>query len=172
MAHFFSNGTSYTRKKFLPPSTWEPPNVPEVVNSQLDCLAQDIENLDLKKPAPNLSKQERAAIVKLNRNKNIIIKPADKGSATMIMDTQHYIVEAEKQFANRQHYRPLDGPVFPTIVPKFNAILSQLQEKTLLAPAQVDYLAASMDAQPRRLYLLPKIHTPQKVDYTRENAPG
>lgn len=39
----------------------------------------------------NLSKQEREAIKKLQKRVDIVIKPADKGSGTVIMDYKWYV---------------------------------------------------------------------------------
>jgi len=39
---------------------------------------------------------------------DIIMKPADKGSATVIMDRDAYIAEADKQLNNIRHYNRLD----------------------------------------------------------------
>jgi reverse gyrase len=46
-------------------------------------------------PTNNLTKEETTALKQLQNNPTIIIKPADKGSAIVIIDTQHYILEAE-----------------------------------------------------------------------------
>ena len=43
-----------------------------------------------KKSYDNISSKERAAIQSLKRNKNIIIKPADKGGATVILNRSDY----------------------------------------------------------------------------------
>ena len=42
----------------------------------------------------NLNKRERAALSRLRDNKKIITKPADKGGATVILNTEDYITEA------------------------------------------------------------------------------
>ena len=39
-----------------------------------------------KPPPPNMHKEERAALKTLKQDKNIIILPADKGNATVVMD--------------------------------------------------------------------------------------
>ena len=54
----------------------------------------------------NISCKERAAIQSLKRNKNIIIKPANKGGATVILNRYDYIKEGKNQL-NQQNYQPL-----------------------------------------------------------------
>uniref|UniRef100_A0AAR2JGT8 Uncharacterized protein n=1 Tax=Pygocentrus nattereri TaxID=42514 RepID=A0AAR2JGT8_PYGNA len=46
-------------------------------------------------------------------NKSIVIKPADKGSITVIMDRNQYVKEANRQLNNPQYYQKLDKPIFP-----------------------------------------------------------
>jgi len=70
---------------------------------------QDSLHSNPKKPKyNNLSKGERQAIQSLNNNSDIIIKPADKGSAVVIMNTKDYIVEANRQLCNTIHYQKTD----------------------------------------------------------------
>ena len=45
----------------------------------------------------NISCEKRAAIQSLKRNKNIVIKPADKGGATVILNKSDYIKEGKNQ---------------------------------------------------------------------------
>ena len=54
------------------------------------------------------SKGPRFNIFELKKNTNIIIEPADKGGAIIIMNKQHYIKVGERQLKNQQHYRKLD----------------------------------------------------------------
>ena len=50
-----------------------------------------------KKPRYNISVKERKAIKNLRQNNNIIIKPADKGGAIVILNKEDYIKEGERQ---------------------------------------------------------------------------
>jgi hypothetical protein len=43
---------------------------------------------------------ERTALQNLRSNEDIIIKPADKGSAVVVMDKSAYIREAERQLSD------------------------------------------------------------------------
>lgn len=46
---------------------------------------------------PNLTWQEERALQELRQNTAVVIKPADKGSTTVIMDRTDYVQEALRQ---------------------------------------------------------------------------
>lgn len=60
----------------------------------------------------NLTKEELVTLHSLTRNKELVIKPADKGSTVVLMDKEQYIREAERQLelntSHPVHYR--QGP--------------------------------------------------------------
>ena len=83
---FFNKKKSRTRdQKFRPKSNFNPPD--------------------------NLDRQERTVIKTLKQNKDIIIKPTDKGAAIVAMDKTDYVGEVERQLANQVHYKRLEEPV-------------------------------------------------------------
>ena len=59
----------------------------------------------------NLTREERGALKSL-RNRvqtgEIVIKPADKGSATVVMSHDDYVAEAMRQLIREEHYFLLD----------------------------------------------------------------
>ncbi len=62
-----------------------------------------------KQPYPNnLTRDERRALCELRHNNDIVIKPADKGSAVVIMNRADYIKEAHNQLSDTQYYHKLD----------------------------------------------------------------
>ncbi|CAH2223715.1 Hypothetical predicted protein [Pelobates cultripes] len=61
-----------------------------------------------KKMFHNLSVQEQMAINYLKNNHAIDIKPADKGGAVVIMNTQDYIKEGDRQLSDDKYYRKLN----------------------------------------------------------------
>ena len=85
---------------------------------------------------PNLTTSERQSICKLRQNLDIVIKPADKGSATVIMDRQDYINEAERQLGNPDHYKKLDNPIWPENRRNFNEIILSLEDQNFLSTKQ------------------------------------
>ena len=88
------------------------PSREQHLNAYIDKLRQDIKDNMRKDNGviwKNLSQRERSALHRLNKNKDIVIKPADKGSATVIMDSSEYFKEAMRQLQNEQYYQKVDG---------------------------------------------------------------
>ena len=81
------------------------------LNSYIDRLRQDtvIEISNTHRfQHDNLNKRERAALKSLNNNRGIIIKPADKGGATVIVKTKDYITEAMWQLSNEEYVKKVE----------------------------------------------------------------
>ena len=80
-----------------------------------DTFINAVENdIMTSKPATihnNLSKEERKALTKLRKRSDIVIKPADKGSGTVVMDYSWYVTECHRQLndtiTNQSSYEQL-----------------------------------------------------------------
>ena len=61
-------------------------------NLELQHLVKSVENIETEyRPfSSNISKNEQEALQKLIANKNIIIKPTDKGEGLVLMDKTYY----------------------------------------------------------------------------------
>jgi len=108
------------------------------------------------KEGNNLSTDELQAIRKLTDNREIIIKPADKGSAVVVMNKIDYIQEAMRQLENQKYYTLIDQPVFQNNASRINKILHRMFVKGFIKEKQLNYLSADQEARPRIFYLLPK----------------
>ena len=106
----------------------------------------------------NLTREERESLKKLRNNQNIIIKPADKGSAVVVMNTADYIAEADRQLSDEKYYVRLGEPTYTQNIPKIKKILDQLLEKRFIDKKQHNYFSGPRDIKQRVFYLLPKIH--------------
>ena len=67
-----------------------------------------------KKHYDNLMKEERQALSSLRAKTDIVIKKADKGSATVVMSREDYIFKFMCPLDDREHYRKLNED--PTII--------------------------------------------------------
>ena len=98
---------------------------------------------------------------KLKSHKDIIIKPADKGSAIVILNTQDYIQEDNQPLNNQKHYRKIPAPVYPNVRDQIKEILHSLRHSRILEDKQIEHLEPPEEPRDRMFYLLPKIHKPK-----------
>ena len=133
------------------------------LNTYIDRLRQEITDVTLHNrrfQRNNLTKRERAALKRLSNNTDIIIKPADKGGATVIMNTEDYVKEAKRQLDNEVYYKRVERD----LTSEHERLISQCVD-TLLDDGELEEEVAKLlrPAQSRTpvFYMLPKIH---KVD--------
>ena len=168
LVEFMKQYEKKEQKPFYDKSDFDPPDelikklvfrdsIPEIIEN----LRTEIHKLDFTHKNSNMTKLEKQALKSLKTNKNIIIKPADKGSCTVIMDKIDYINEGVRQLSNSNHYKKIEEPVYPNISPKINQILDDLYHNGFLDKKQIQYLKPPEAPRERRLYLLPKIHKDQ-----------
>lgn len=162
MKAHFGQTTPSEQKQFIPKSLWEPDlnTLPISLLHLIEKDLQTIKNLQQNPDQSNLSPQEEQAILQLLNNKSIIIKPADKGSATVIMDRTDYVHEALRQLSNSTYYKPLREPIFHETRERILVILASLHKKKFLSKKQITYLMGESPPSIRSFYLLPKIHKP------------
>lgn len=106
----------------------------------------------------NLTPDERRAVAELRNNQSIIIKPADKGSATVVMDRSAYVTEVYRQLNDRHYYRQIDQPIYMDNIGAINDILREMTEEGYITPQQFLFLSAKPTDRQRVFYVLPKIH--------------
>lgn len=123
-------------------------------------------------PPQNLSEAEIQALQELNLRKDIVIKPADKGSAVVIMDKQQYVQEGLRQLQDEGFYTKLRAPIFLDSVPLIEQVVDSLVEGGFINKRQAEYLAGESMPRARRFYLLPKVHKPREKWSTPYMPPG
>ena len=105
------NYTTDSKEKystFISKSHWQPPRQGHDLETFVSSVESDIASHKPPKPRhDNLTKEERNALHSLQRS-DIVIKPADKGSAVVVMDRDHYVSEAERQLNDSTYYELLD----------------------------------------------------------------
>src|SRR5206468_1753022 len=111
----------------------------------------------------NLTQTEQDSLNKLKDMKDMVIKPADKGSATVLMNRLDYIREAERQLNNNKYYIKRTEPLCHNNVKKIHSALLDMLNKGFISKDQLNYLSGPSDYRPRIFYLLPKIHKKQST---------
>ena len=166
--HFLSNpiddGDSsleeppFNHHKFRNPSTWVPNQVPASLDAFIICNQRDLAALETKRPAhDNLSHKERIAIAELKANKDIVIKPADKGSAVVVMNRKDYIAEGIRQLSDRRFYHKLETDLTDDHNKLVTTFVTKLHNLGDIDDKCQEYLAYKKP-KTSRFYMLPKIH--------------
>jgi len=121
---------------------------------------------------PNLTPTQLQTIKDLRNNTSIIIKPADKGGAIVVMATESYKAEVYRQLYNINYYRPLPAPLYPDTAKQLEQVLSNLLRMGFITNRQFDYLKPdTVKMTARYFYLLPKIHKPRE-SWPRPDMPA
>ena len=128
---------------------------------QLESMFCSIEQ-DLQK---NLTKEEYKAVRSLRNNKNIIIKPVDKGSAIFTLDKLSYIYEGQKQLNNAQFNEQTSTGFTGEAIHRVNLHVHDMLQKGQICHNTCSYLTTDI-SRAQQFYLLPKIHKNPK------NPPG
>ena len=90
-------------------STWCPPPGREpVLDIYVDTIERDIMTAKPTRIRDNLTRKERQSLRKLQRRTYIIIKPADKGSGTVVMNRQNYLDECYRQLNDQYFYKKIE----------------------------------------------------------------
>ena len=124
-----------------------------LTHDRADELRWEIRNAltRMNKPRPNLSRVEEIAIRTLRRDETIRILPADKGNATVVMNTAEYNHKLAEIVSDTDKFKQLTRN--PT--KKFETMIRNLVKKHKL-PISL----APNYTRPPHLYGLPKIHKP------------
>ena len=88
----------------------------------------------------NLTKEEYKAIRSLNQNENIIIKPAVKGSAIVILNKQSYINEGQRQLYNTQFYEETDSDLTGDMIHRVNLHAHNMLQRDQISQSTFNYL--------------------------------
>ena len=145
--------------KFKPKSTWNPPKgrCPPL-ESFISAIEEEVKTYT---SAPdfrdNLTKSERQAIKNLRHRDDIVIKPADKGSAIVAMGTKFYREEAYRLLGNPDHYKRLHSDPTSEIAKKVEAAIQKMVRNGSI-DSETGPNLLQVDPKPGRFYFLPKIH--------------
>ncbi|CAJ0927185.1 unnamed protein product [Ranitomeya imitator] len=126
------------------------------IEQSFSKLRQDIEAHKLH-TSTNLSAPDFQALQTLRNDKDIIIKPADKGGAIVVMNKSDYTKEIHRQLHDDTVYRLL--PADPTTMIRnfIKETLDPYVEKGVIDGKTREYLTKDFPIIPV-FYILPKIH--------------
>ena len=107
----------------------------------------------------------------MKNNKRIVIKPADKGSSTVIINLADYLKEGYSQLLNESFHEKLEAPIYPRVFYDFHSLLQDIHANGYIDRKQFDYLRVGDFPKDRTFYMLPKIHKDVEK-WTNDVPPG
>lgn len=161
LATYYKNSNNKDKLPFVGPSTWAPPlhllpeEVGRLIQEDDKLIKKHYKTIDEK---PNISFEESQALKELKNARHIVIKPADKGSAVVIMGRDQYILEVERQLNDSTYYKKLSKPIYMETIPMVTEIVNSLKKKKIINAKQKQFLMGEGEPRARRFYILPKIH--------------
>lgn len=137
---------------------------PKNRNQTLEKCISNIENIPIAKNNKNLkkntNKEEKFAIKSLSEDTSIVIKEADKGGATVIMDREHYKKMTFNILNDVDYYEKLKSDPTKLDRIKYNKFVERYQE--CLTEKELDYLL-KFETRQSNFYGLPKVHKSQEI---------
>ncbi|CAJ0952547.1 unnamed protein product [Ranitomeya imitator] len=146
-----------TRSNFMPPKNDHPiETFIELIDREVELFKQDVARGKLHCPV-NMTSLEQQALHSLIKDKELVVKPTDKGGAIVVMDQRDYLAEIHRQLADRTIYEPLSHNPASSIATKIhNTIEPYLLNKTI-DKRVYDFLVNQFPITPV-FYVLPKVH--------------
>ncbi|CAJ0928451.1 unnamed protein product [Ranitomeya imitator] len=146
-----------TKSNFMPPKNDHPVETfIELIDREVDLFKQDVSRGKLYCPV-NMTNLEQQALDSLIKDKELVVKPADKGGAIVIMDQRDYLAEIHRQLADRTIYEPLSHNPTSSIATKIlNTIEPYLLNNTIDKKVY-DFLMNQFPITPV-FYVHPKVH--------------
>ena len=168
--------TVHSDNKLLHPSSgWtfpsgQDPFLDTYRNSIINEFLKELDHSTISKKK-NISQKEFQAMRDLHNNKDITIKPADKGGNIVIMNTNGYIQEAQRQLSNPQHYKILNTDPTNQYNRYIHHIIDQAWRLGIINGTTKENLQTK---KPKitLFYLLPKIHKPNNPGRPIVNSIG
>ena len=154
------NSGEINLKKFKPKSSWEPPLQyrDPVIETFCKAIQDEVSRFQPREPRyKNISIDEKNAIKALQKDQNIVIKKADKGSAIVVMDRCDYITEAERQLNDTDFYQKTPEDLTLKHIRVIREFLVSMHENGEIDQKTFDILDPT-GARTPSFYFLPKIH--------------
>jgi len=174
LTYFFAKKQcSKNSNRFKIPSGWQPNSdtIDPEITDLLTQLKTNLNKIYTKNKQNKTHQQEINTLENLFLDKNIIIKPADKGASIVIQNSKNYAEEAKRQLSNQLHYKKLSNPIHHLIQEDINSILSRLQQGGVITKKELEFFQIQENSRPRLFYLLPKIHKNYN-SWIHGNPPG
>ena len=152
--HDYNNASNPNQTNpFHNKSSWTPPtNRDSALNAYIDAIKHDISIPNLNHITDNLTSHERQSLRNLKKRQDIVIKPADKGSGTVVMDRTWYVDECNRQLNDIKFYRKQDEDITNQIQQRVTIYVKRMLKNGYIDEKTKQYLIQT-DVKPGRFYI-------------------
>ena len=148
----------FSHPKFKLPSKFNPTGPPTleafITLNEHDFNYRQVQGGSLQ---PNLTQGEQFALKQLKQMKDIVLKAADKGRATVIQSRSQYLTEGFRQLSDPSFYEKLGCDLTDAHRKEINDFISTLHQTGEIDDSVYEYLL-NQECRTPILYFLPKIH--------------
>ena len=106
----------------------------------------------------NLTHEQKQSLTKLSRNKDIVIKKADKGGAIVIMNKCDYVKKAYDLLSNKKHYLKIETDPTKDLKTNIESYIDVAVRRYHISKQTAKFIKPTDDFRVPIFYILPKIH--------------
>ncbi len=161
LRHFFSNNTgpAIQAPAFKAKSTFCPNTNNASINTFCRVVEQDIME-KVSRPhssMSNLTKNEKSALDELMKDRDIVIKPCDKGGGICVQDAEKYRNEILSQLSNTRFYKKVNYDPTTSFQQEILSYLEDAKKRGWISESEFGFLFCKHPIRPV-IYTLPKVH--------------
>lgn len=158
--------------KFAPRSKRFPPlNLYPNIDLFVHLVSEEFHTISRTIPHDNLTREQRDALKQLQRMKQVLIKPADKGGNLVIWPRGLYEREAFRQLRDQQCYQRLSFNPTISFQGSLRHLLDTAASKGTISRDTYNFLMVE-NPSVACMYLLPKIHKNSRIPPGRPIVSG
>ena len=139
-------------KIFIPPTGRD-----KNLDLYIDLVKEDILKNISRKHNSNLTDKERNALKTLMNDQSIIIRPADKGSGIVIMDTDDYIKKVNEDLSQNNTYQKQKKDLTTLTNNKVTKIVKEMHKNGIIDDNLKKYMTPTL-SRPGSVKANPKVH--------------
>lgn len=158
----------YENKEYIPddsliklPGKFNPqPGKDPVLDTYIDFLNKYPLDENIPKGHSNITNSEYKDLIELSKNSNIIIKEADKGGATVIMNSSYYESKILEMLNDKLYYKKIPANVDNQVINKIRRLSDKYSH--CLTKSESKCLT-EFNFKTSQFYGLPKIHKSKQI---------
>jgi len=137
----------------------DPDQCPPPVETAMASTQHKLLTLSSRKFRSNISRSQRKALRRLQLDKDLIIRQADKGSGITILDKTQYVREGRRHLEDQSTYERIDFDYTTALTARINVFLKELLQQKSISEETYTILRRNPDeVRIQHIYFLVKVH--------------